>query len=247
MTVEECSSNGGRGGGGGGYGFSSGGGAGGRYGGDGGGGRGGLGGLGEYAMDWDWVMAHPPLRSRGRGGALGGGRFRAEPEVEESGSEVEESGTDVEVDDESLTREEVEEQEDAADTLIVSAFVERWHPETNSFHFDFGETGPTLDNVEQLLGIPTYGLAVQQEDARDAKTLLRDLLCVSENEAKNALVEAKRGQASEKKRKLTGGKGVAVVVEVKVAMEVEWRDLVSLWFKKFGSTVMKSDEEDGFA
>ncbi|KAH7843384.1 hypothetical protein Vadar_015969 [Vaccinium darrowii] len=141
--------------------------------------------------------------------------------------------TDVEVDDESLTREEVEEQEDVEDApdtqppggpedrslldegkdskfriapiaLIthyvcnshrISAFVERWHPETNSFHFDFGEMGPKLDDVEKLLGIPTYGLAVQQKDARDAKTLVRYLLGVLENEAKNALAEAKGGQA----------------------------------------------------
>ncbi|KAH7865519.1 hypothetical protein Vadar_007691 [Vaccinium darrowii] len=54
---------------------------------------------------------------------------------------------------------------------------------------------PTLDDVEQLLGIPTYGLAVHTDDVRDAKTLLKDLLCVSENEAKNALEEAKGGQA----------------------------------------------------
>ncbi|KAH7860645.1 hypothetical protein Vadar_016117 [Vaccinium darrowii] len=176
-------------------------------------------------------MARPPLRGRGRGRGesrgrdgppRGGGRFCAEAEVEESGTEVE-----------SLTQDEVEEQEDAEDaadtqppggpedrSLLVSfdmhvaaaiwqgqersslrlhhhpsylnkweltdermkeeiknlgllqltlitqyicnshrvfAFVERWHPETNSFHFDFGEMAPTLDDVDQLLGIPTYG------------------------------------------------------------------------------------------
>ncbi|KAH7857258.1 hypothetical protein Vadar_010646 [Vaccinium darrowii] len=183
-------------------------------------------------------MARPPLRGRGRGlgGARGGGRFHAEPEVEES-------GTKVEVEDESLSQAEVESQEDAEDasdtqprggpedrSLLVSfnthvaqaiwqgqerstlrlhhhpnylnkwelkdermkekiknsellplcrithyicnshrvsAFVERWHPETNSFHFDFGDMGPARDDVEQLL----------------------------ENEAKNALAEAKGGQA----------------------------------------------------
>ncbi|KAH7865870.1 hypothetical protein Vadar_012475 [Vaccinium darrowii] len=48
-------------------------------------------------------MASPPHRGRCRDG--GGGRFRAEAEVEESGTEVE-----------SLTQDEVEEQEDAVDT-----------------------------------------------------------------------------------------------------------------------------------
>ncbi|KAG5554363.1 hypothetical protein RHGRI_012028 [Rhododendron griersonianum] len=44
--------------------------------------------------------------------------------------------------------------------VLLSAFVERWHPETNSFHFRFGEMTITLDDVPQLVGLQVEGLAV---------------------------------------------------------------------------------------
>ncbi|KAF6136875.1 hypothetical protein GIB67_018914 [Kingdonia uniflora] len=33
---------------------------------------------------------------------------------------------------------------------LISSFVERWQPKTNSFHFKWGEKTPTLDDVEKL-------------------------------------------------------------------------------------------------
>ncbi|KAG5561911.1 hypothetical protein RHGRI_004828 [Rhododendron griersonianum] len=62
-----------------------------------------------------------------------------------------------------------------------------WHPETNTFHFDFGEIGLTLDDVEHLLGIPVCRLAVYTEDERTPKQLLMDLLGVTEDVATNAI------------------------------------------------------------
>lgn len=44
-----------------------------------------------------------------------------------------------------------------ANKVLVSAFVERWHAETTSFHMPFGEATITLDDVEQLLEIPIVG------------------------------------------------------------------------------------------
>ncbi|RWR93234.1 serine/threonine-protein phosphatase 7 long form isoform X1 [Cinnamomum micranthum f. kanehirae] len=41
---------------------------------------------------------------------------------------------------------------------LVSAFVERWQPETNTFHMPFGEMTITLDDVCTLLGILVTGL-----------------------------------------------------------------------------------------
>ncbi|KAK1283879.1 hypothetical protein QJS10_CPB21g01122 [Acorus calamus] len=38
--------------------------------------------------------------------------------------------------------------------------VERWHPETNTFHLLVGEMGITLDDVNQIIGIPVMGRAV---------------------------------------------------------------------------------------
>ncbi|KAK2362374.1 protein MAIN-LIKE [Trifolium repens] len=40
---------------------------------------------------------------------------------------------------------------------LISAFVERWHPETSSFHMPFGEMTITLDDVACLLHIPIRG------------------------------------------------------------------------------------------
>jgi hypothetical protein len=43
------------------------------------------------------------------------------------------------------------------DPNLISAFVERWHPETSSFHMPFGEMTITLDDVACLLHIPIRG------------------------------------------------------------------------------------------
>ncbi|XP_073220130.1 protein MAINTENANCE OF MERISTEMS-like [Cicer arietinum] len=44
-----------------------------------------------------------------------------------------------------------------ADAGLISAFVERWHRETNSFHLPFGEMTITLDDVATLLHISSHG------------------------------------------------------------------------------------------
>ena len=40
------------------------------------------------------------------------------------------------------------------DLGLVLGFVERWHPETNTFHLPIGEMTITLDNVWSLLHLP---------------------------------------------------------------------------------------------
>ncbi|XP_008228770.1 PREDICTED: serine/threonine-protein phosphatase 7 long form homolog [Prunus mume] len=47
-----------------------------------------------------------------------------------------------------------------AEKIVVSTFVERWHPETNTFHMPFGEMTITLDDVSSILGIHVSGAAV---------------------------------------------------------------------------------------
>ncbi|GAU49824.1 hypothetical protein TSUD_293790 [Trifolium subterraneum] len=44
------------------------------------------------------------------------------------------------------------------DPQILSAFTERWHPETSSFHMPFGEMTIKLDDVACLLHIPVRGI-----------------------------------------------------------------------------------------
>lgn len=44
--------------------------------------------------------------------------------------------------------------------IVASAFVERWQPETNTFHMPYGEMTITLDDVGTILGIPMTGRSI---------------------------------------------------------------------------------------
>ena len=46
---------------------------------------------------------------------------------------------------------------DTGDRGLMSAFVERWHKETSSFHFSIGEVTITLDDIASLLHLPIVG------------------------------------------------------------------------------------------
>ena len=43
------------------------------------------------------------------------------------------------------------------DPNFISALVERWRPETNSFHMPWGEITITLEDVACLWGLPITG------------------------------------------------------------------------------------------
>ncbi|QHN76331.1 uncharacterized protein DS421_19g642950 [Arachis hypogaea] len=45
-------------------------------------------------------------------------------------------------------------------SAMVNALVERWRPETHTFHFSVGECAVTLEDVAMILGLPTNGLPV---------------------------------------------------------------------------------------
>ena len=46
------------------------------------------------------------------------------------------------------------------DRSLLTALVDRWRPETNTFHLPCGEMTPTLQDVAMLLGLPISGDAV---------------------------------------------------------------------------------------
>ncbi|KAG5521642.1 hypothetical protein RHGRI_034014 [Rhododendron griersonianum] len=73
--------------------------------------------------------------------------------------------------------------------VLVSAFVERWHPETNSFHFGFGEKTITLEDVLYLVGLPVEGLAVHVEvhSMEDCVVLVHRCLGVTVAQASDAV------------------------------------------------------------
>ncbi|CAI0551846.1 unnamed protein product [Linum tenue] len=45
----------------------------------------------------------------------------------------------------------------AIDEALILAFVERWQPDTNTFHLSFGEMTILLHDVQYLLQIPVEG------------------------------------------------------------------------------------------
>ncbi|RYR31022.1 hypothetical protein Ahy_B01g055808 [Arachis hypogaea] len=45
-------------------------------------------------------------------------------------------------------------------SVMINALIERWRPETHTFHFPVGECAVTLEDVAVILGLPTNGLPV---------------------------------------------------------------------------------------
>ncbi|XP_050909140.1 protein MAIN-LIKE 1 [Lathyrus oleraceus] len=73
------------------------------------------------------------------------------------------------------------------DTNLISAFVERWHLETSSFHMPFGEMSISLDDVSCLLHLPIRGIFWSPRDVTEeiAVELAVDYLGVSQGEAQS--------------------------------------------------------------
>ncbi|KAH1241359.1 Protein MAIN-LIKE 2 [Glycine max] len=70
------------------------------------------------------------------------------------------------------------------DPRLISAFVERWHRETSTFHLLVGELTITLDDVASLLHLPITGVLHTFEPlvTLDAIRLMTELLEVSHEE-----------------------------------------------------------------
>jgi len=82
---------------------------------------------------------------------------------------------------------------DTGDRGLLSAFVERWHRETSSFHLLVGELTITLDDVSSLLHLPVIGdlHAFQPLNMDDAVQMLVDLLMVSPESARAETVQCR--------------------------------------------------------
>ncbi|KAH1213925.1 Protein MAIN-LIKE 1 [Glycine max] len=82
---------------------------------------------------------------------------------------------------------------DTGDQGLLSAFVERWHQETSSFHLPVGELTITLDDVSSLLHLPVIGdfHAFEPLHVDDAVQMLVDLLMVSPESARVETVQCR--------------------------------------------------------
>jgi len=71
------------------------------------------------------------------------------------------------------------------DKGLLSAFVERWHPGTNSFHLPIREMTITLDDVSTLLHLPVIGrfYTYPTLDAETTTDLLVEVLNVDRSNA----------------------------------------------------------------
>ena len=55
----------------------------------------------------------------------------------------------------------------AIDQPLLTCLVDRWRPETHTFHFRWGEMAPTLQDVSYLLGLPLAGEPIGPLEAPD--------------------------------------------------------------------------------
>ncbi|CAK8536571.1 unnamed protein product [Lathyrus sativus] len=69
------------------------------------------------------------------------------------------------------------------DTDLVSAFAERWHLETSSFHMPFGEMTITLDDVSCLLHLPIREVFWSPQDINEGRVV--DYLGVSQQQVRD--------------------------------------------------------------
>ncbi|CAK8532944.1 unnamed protein product [Lathyrus sativus] len=79
------------------------------------------------------------------------------------------------------------------DTNLVSAFAERWHLETSSFHMLFGEMTITLDDVSCVLHFPIRGVFWNPQDISEALAVewAIDYLGVSQRIAQQQVSECR--------------------------------------------------------
>ena len=62
------------------------------------------------------------------------------------------------------------------DHALITTLVERWRPETHTFHLPDGEMGITLQDIEEMLGILVDGLPITRRTDYDWSLLCQELL-----------------------------------------------------------------------
>ena len=62
------------------------------------------------------------------------------------------------------------------DHALITAFVERWRPETHTFHLPHGEMAITLQDVEVIMGLPIEGEAMAGPSKRTWTDVCAEML-----------------------------------------------------------------------
>ena len=62
------------------------------------------------------------------------------------------------------------------DRALITALVERWRPETHTFHLTVGEATITLQDVAVIMGLPIEGQAVIGHGEGNRPSLVHELL-----------------------------------------------------------------------
>ncbi|XP_052109241.1 serine/threonine-protein phosphatase 7 long form homolog [Arachis duranensis] len=112
-------------------------------------------------------------------------------------------------------------------SAMINVLIERWRPETHTFHFPVGECAVTLEDVAVILGLPTNGLPVtgptmNSFEALEAECLHHFGVAPSKNECRGSFI------------KLTWFRGVRdrIVLNDDVSMQMYVKCHIMLLFGK---------------
>ena len=80
------------------------------------------------------------------------------------------------------------------DHALITAFVERWRPETHSFHLPHGEMTITLQDVEVIMGMPIEGAAMVGFTKRTWKSMCNEMLGIQIPDENKTMLDGQRIQ-----------------------------------------------------
>ena len=80
------------------------------------------------------------------------------------------------------------------DHALITAFVERWRPETHSFHLPHGEMTITLQDVEVLMGMPIEGETMVGFTKRTCKSVCNEMLGIQIPDENKTMLDGQRIQ-----------------------------------------------------
>ena len=80
------------------------------------------------------------------------------------------------------------------DHALITAFVERWRPETHSFHLPHGEMMITLQDVEVIIGMPIEGAAMVGFTKRTWKSVCNEMLGIQIPDENKTVLDGQRIQ-----------------------------------------------------